>query len=91
MFFNLNFRVQFAGAARSGEHELSKQSEMNRAPWHGSQDARYCRGGSELELGTELEHARIVGRGHLAKRRVVRTRIDILELCVIEGVEAFKT
>jgi hypothetical protein len=47
--------------------------------------------GSERELTTKLQHARIVGGGHLAEVRVVRTRIDILELRVIEGVEAFNT
>lgn len=46
---------------------------------------------SELELGTKLEHARIVGRGHLAERRIVRTRIDTLELRVVESVKAFST
>ena len=50
-------------------------------------------GGSylELQLGAQLQRARIVSRGDLSEVRVIRIGIDVLELCVVEGVEAFKT
>jgi len=41
----------------------------------------------ENQLATELEHARIVGTGDLAKVAVSEIGVDAIELSVVESVE----
>src|ERR1700677_4483300 len=47
--------------------------------------------GSKEDLGSEREHARIVGTGRLTELSVSNILAETIEFCVVEGVERLKS
>jgi len=47
--------------------------------------------GSKEDLGSEREHARIVGTGRLTELSVLNIFAETIEFCVVEGVERLKS